>query len=215
MSKRNQQKIKPIRVDGTPDRETIPTRTGSAQVVGANGPNSAIWKATPEVQVAGTKVIAAGAALAEADTAVQSLQQQLATALNVRDAKVVEFDAVHSVYVATVEAHATTPQDVTGLGLALFAKSTHAFVAPLGVDATFDAAKGRVHIHVNKAPGMQASVVEVSSDPRDPAGWRRLPGFGAIHKLSGYAPGTCWVRAASARANEISDFTEPVPVMVK
>src|SRR5215203_727482 len=82
-------------------------------------------------------------------------------------------------------------------------------------DAAFDAVKGRVQIHVNKAPGMQACVVEVSPDPAGASSWQRLPGFGAVHKLSGYAPGTYWVRAASARANQISDFAGPVSVIVR
>jgi hypothetical protein len=215
MSKKSKQKLKPLRVDVRVDKQSVVTRTDRAQVVGTNGPNSAIWKSSQDIQAAGQKLVTAGTTLAEVEALVQSLQSQLATALNLREIKIVEFDAAHGVYVANVESHATTPQDITALGVAVFSKSSHALAAPTGIDAAFDTAKGRLQIHVNKAPGMQACVVEVSSDPTGSAPWHRLPGIGAVHKLSGYAPGTYWVRAASARANEISEFTGPVPVVVK
>jgi hypothetical protein len=201
-----------MRVNGAAGTKTIDTRKDCVQVIGSNGPNSAVWKATPEIQASGERLIAAGAALAAADGNVQTIKSQLDTALNVRAAKVVEFDAAYGVYIANVESYATTPQDVTSLGVALFAKSTYALVAPVGIDATLDAAKGRLQIHVHKVPGMKGCVVEVSPNPADPASWHRLPGFGAVHKLSGYAPGTYWVRSASARASELSEFTAPVPV---
>jgi hypothetical protein len=207
--------FKPLRAEVSAVKHTCSTRTDCAQLVGTNGPNSTIWQTVQEVQLAGTKLVAAGTALAGTEATVQSLQSQLATAQNLRDAKIVEFDAAFGVYVANVESYATTPQDVTGLGLALFAKATYVLAAPLGVEASFDAVKGQLRVRVLKAPGMQASVVEVSANPADPAAWQRLAGFGALHKLRGYAPGTYWVRAASARANEMSDFTEPVPVIVK
>jgi hypothetical protein len=62
---------------------------------------------------------------------------------------------------------------------------------------------------------MEVCFVEISTNPEDPAAWRRLPGVGAVHVLTDYAPGTYWVRAASARANEQSRFTEAVSVIVK
>jgi hypothetical protein len=208
-------KITPIRIATTEDKETIPTRTTCAQVVGSNGPSSDVWKATPEIQSAGTKLVTAGTALAETETLVQSLQAQVATALNLRNAKVVEFDAAYGVYVAMVESYAHTPQDVTALGLAVFSKTTHPLAAPIGIRATFDIIKARLQIRVDKAPGMTACVVEISADPSGAGPWHRLLGIGAVHKLSGYAPGTYLVRAASVRANEMSEFTEPVPVIVK
>lgn len=215
MPNKNRPKVKPVRVGVSDVKHSSPTRSNCAQLVGANGPSSAIWQSVPDVQTSGTKLVTAGTALAAAEATVQSLHSQLVTAQNLRNTKLVEFDGAYSVYVANVEAHATTPEDVTGLGLALLARSSHALAAPNGIEASFDAAKGQIQLRVNKAPGMQASVVEVSADPADTAAWRRLPGFGTLHKLSGFAPGTYWARAASARANEMSAFTEPVPVVVK
>jgi hypothetical protein len=215
MPNRNKPKVRPVRVNVTDTKHSSPTRTDCAQVVGTNGPASLIWQSVPEVQLAGTRLFAAGASLAGAEATVQSLGSQLATAINLRDTRIVEFDAAFGVYVANVESHATTPQDVTGLGLTLLAKTTYVLAAPLGIEVSFDAVKEQILVRVNKAPGMQASVVEVSSNLADPTAWKRLPGIGALHKLRGYPPGTHWVRAASARANEISDFTEPVPVIVK
>lgn len=62
---------------------------------------------------------------------------------------------------------------------------------------------------------MHNAVVDISADPTNPNSWTRLQGIGTVHTLSGYAPGTYWVRAASVRANEQSEFTSPVSVIVK
>jgi hypothetical protein len=88
-------------------------------------------------------------------------------------------------------------------------------VPPIGIQATYDASKGIIRIHVNRAPGPRACIVEVSQDPAGPGPWKRLPGFGAFQKLAGYAPGTYWIRVATARATELSDFAGPVAVIVK
>jgi hypothetical protein len=164
MPSSSQQKTKSIRVSVEPDKQNSGTRNGRAQVVGSNGPNSAIWKSTPEVQAAGTKLVTAGTALADVEALIQSLQSQIATALNLRAFKTAEFDAAYGVYAATVEAYATTAQDVTALGLSVFTRSTHALAPPIGTEATFDATKGQIRIRVHKAPGMQASVVEISPE---------------------------------------------------
>jgi hypothetical protein len=215
MSTKKKQQLKQLRVDPTADKKSIPTRAGRAQTVGTNGPSSALWQSQPEIQDAGKKLIAAGASLTTLDASVQSLKAQLATARNLRDAKVVEYDAVFGVYIANVETYANTPQEVTSLGVALFSKSTHPLTAPLGIEATYDSAKGLIGIRVNKAPGLNACVVEVSPEPVGPGTWKRLDGFGGLRKLSGYPVGTHWLRAASARATEVSEFTSPVSVIVK
>jgi hypothetical protein len=215
MSTKKKQQIKQLRVDPTADKKSIPTRTGRAQTVGTNGPSSAIWQSQPEIQEAGKRLVDAGTLLVTLDASVQSIEAQLATARNLRDAKVVEFDAVFGVYIANAETYATTPQEVTGLGLALFSRSAHPLTAPLGIEATYDIAKGLIAIRVNKAPGLNACVIEVSSEPVGPDTWKRLDGFGGLRKLSDYPAGTHWLRAASARATEVSDFTSPVSVIVK
>lgn len=107
------------------------------------------------------------------------------------------------------------PEDITGLGMAVLGRETYTLAAPVEVNARFDITTGLIHIHVKKAPGMRNCLVEISSDPADPRSWLRLPGIGAIHTLRGYAPGTYWVRAASVRASDQSEFTTPVPVTVK
>jgi hypothetical protein len=212
---RHRPTIQTNRAEVAIDKKSPLTRTNRAQVVGTNGPNSPIWKTTPEVESAGTKVVGVGTALEEAEARVQATQSELDTAVNTRDAKVKEFDGVYDVYVALAESRATKPQDITGLGLALLTRSSYALAAPLGVEAVYNVIKERIRIHVNKTPGTYACVVEISQNPHDPASWKRLPGIGAVHNLSGYAPGTYWVRAASARANEVSEFTGPVAVIVK
>ena len=42
---------------------------------------------------------------------------------------------------------------------------------PLAVDVTQDHKKKLVRIHVTRAPGMRAVVVQTSTDPSNPASW--------------------------------------------
>jgi hypothetical protein len=207
--------IKPVRIDIAPDKQSITSRTERGGVIGTNGPSAAIWKSKASVADAGAKVISATTALAAAHAAVISLEAQIAAGRGVRDTKAAEFDAAYSVYVANVETYAPTPEDASSLGLSPFIRTMYPLVAPLGIQATYDAAKGIIQIRVSRAPGPRACVVEVSADPAGPGTWKRLPGFGALQKLTGYTPGTYWIRAATARATELSDFAGPVAVIVK
>src|SRR4051812_8409218 len=74
-----------------------------------------------------------------------------------------------------------------------------------GTDPTF-----RVH----RAPGNHVVVVEWTTDIANPASWKEFPGWGAVHELASPAPGVYYFRAASKSPNAISDFTQPVSVVV-
>jgi hypothetical protein len=206
---------KKIRIDVQVDKQSIKTRTDRAGVVAKLTPGSALYQAQPTVQQAGVAVIAAGADLATADSAVKAAEGMLATARSAREAKVIDFDAAYDVYVANTEKHSVTAEDVQGVGLGVLQRGKYVLTQPAQVEARFDAVKSQIRLHVKQAPGMQACVVDVSPDPVGPATWTRLPGVGARQVLSGYAPGTYWVRAASVRASEQSEFTGPVSVIVK
>lgn len=201
--------------DRTEVKTSIVSRTACADVVGTNGPNSPIWKANVVLQDMGMKLVAAGAALKTAQSTLNAIESQLEVARGVRDTSVGAFDKAYELYVTNVEASSTTPEDAAGLGIPVRIRSAYALNAPLGVVAKFDARKNLLRVHVQRAPGTRTCIIEISTDPADPAGWRRLPGVGAVQRLSGYAPGTYWVRAASTRANEQSSFTTPVAVIVK
>jgi hypothetical protein len=80
---------------------------------------------------------------------------------------------------------------------------------------TYNGKRDWIRIHVERAPGMDVVSVEITTDPSNPASWKELPGHGAVQFLKDPAPGTYWARAASRTAQEKSDFTTPVSVIVK
>lgn len=204
-----------IRIDLSEDKQTVKSRSDRAGVVAKLTPSSALFQAEPTLQQSGAKVIAAGTDLAAADNTVLALEAQLAAARKTRDSKAAAFDSVFALYIANAEHLATTPEEAAGLGLAVAAKGNYPLAPPIDVQAHFDAAKATVRVQVKHAPGIQACVIEMSSDPSSPSEWKRLDGFGARHVLSGVAPGTYWIRAAGARASKHSAFTNPIAVVVK
>lgn len=118
-------------------------------------------------------------------------------------------------YSANVSKYAPTPQDVTMLALAVQERTGYLIAVPLGIDVKFDAVKGDILLHVKHAPGMKACEIEISANPADPTSWKRIKGNGARRVVSGYAPGTYWVRACSVRGSDESDYTAPVAVVVR
>jgi hypothetical protein len=68
---------------------------------------------------------------------------------------------------------------------------------------------------VKQAPGMRTCQVEISTNPSDPASWKRVKGGSGKRTLTGYAPGTYWLRACSVRGADESDYTVAVAVVVK
>jgi hypothetical protein len=209
------QRSKRMRVNVEADKSSIKSRGDRANVTATVAPTSLIYQAHAQLQESGVALGAAGVALTAADAAVHAAKTTLATARSVLKTKVSEFDVTYDVYVAHAEKVCTTPEDITGLGLDVLDRGTYTLAAPIGVVVRFDSATSLIHIHVNKAPGMRSCVVEISPNPTDPTSWERLPGVGAIRTLRGYAPGTYWVRAASVRATDQSEFTARVAVIVK
>lgn len=190
-------------------------RVDGACVVSANAASSPLWKGDPSIQDAGAKLIASGTALAASMGAAKALRNELEAADGVVATRVVDYDAAHAVYKAHVERVSVTPEDAASLGMTVHVRSRHALNPPVKVEAWHDMRKSLLRIHAWQAPGMQACIIEISATPEDPGSWKQLPGIGCRQALSGYGPGTYWVRAASVRASERSEFTVPVPVIVR
>jgi hypothetical protein len=203
-----------ISVDRTEVKSSVLSRTERAEVIGTNGPSSPIWKANEVLQDMGLKLVAVGVSLKAAQAAVNSIESQLDVAHGVRDTRTFAFDTAYELYATSVEASSNTAEDAAGLGITVRTRTAYTLTMPLEVQARFDPRKSLIRIHVKRAPGMRTCIIEISTDPADPAGWRRLPGVGAVQALSGYAPGTYWVRAANTRASAQSEFTTPVAVFV-
>lgn len=208
-------KSKKIRVDLQMDKQSIKTRTDRAHVVATSAPKSPLYQSNPTLAASSIELAKAGDELAQADDGVNAAEATLATARWLRDTKQAEYDAVYGVYAANVERVASAPEEVTALGMLVLDKGSYDLLVPTEVQVRFDPVKGQVRIHVKLGPGLHNAVVDISTTPGDPASWTRLQGIGTIHTLSGYAPGTYWVRAATVRSTEQSEFTSPVSVIVK
>jgi hypothetical protein len=209
------QQIKRLRVDTGVDKQTTKTRTDRATKVATVAPGSPLFQSQPAIKDASASLILAGNDLSDADHGVTAAEAVVAQKRGEREAKRAAFDAAYDIFTALVSRHVETPEQIQGLGLDVFDRTSHTLVPPVEVSARFDTVKSLLRIYVKQAPGKQACVVDVSQNPADPASWKRIPGIGANRALPGYAPGTYWLRAASVRASEQSDFTTPIPVVVK
>ena len=211
----NAQNVNRPRAARGADTESIKTRTDRSGVVGATGPNGALW-AVPAVKDAGTVLVAAGTNLSAGEQLVNNLLAQLRTARKNLIGLTLTWDAAHGVFVTNVEANAKVPADITGSGLLLADRTPHLLEPPMGLLAMFDLKKSLIRATVQRpAPGKQMCLVEISPDPVGPATFKALKGYGARRTLSGYAPGTWWLRAALVDAGDQSDYFGPVSVIVK
>lgn len=204
-----------VRVNVGTDKESVKSRVDRCTGVATAAPKSPIYQAKPEVKAACDALVARGAQLAAADAAVQAAELELAKARGARDVVQTGCNAAYDVCVAQVEQNATTTEEVLGLGFLVLGRSSYGIAAPTEVRARFDSARGLLRIHVPRAPGMRTVVIEISSDAAEPRTWSRLPGVGFRREVANLAPGTHWVRAASVRASEQSEFSAPIAVTVR
>ena len=203
-----------VRVNVGVDKETVKSRVDRCTGVATAAPNSPIYQTKPEVKAACDALIARGALLAAADVAVQAAELALAKARGARDGVQAGCNAAYDVCVAQVEQNATTTEEVLGLGFLVLGRGSYEIAPPTEVRARFDSARNTIRIQVLRAPGMRSFVIEFSSDV-EPRTWTRLPGLGSRRAVANLAPGTYWIRAASVRANEQSEFSAPIAVTVR
>lgn len=206
---------KKVKVNVGADKASIQSRVDRGKAVAAAAPASPIYKNEPGVKAACDAYVERGAQLAAADSALQITELAAAKARSARDAAQEDHDSAYDLYVANVERHAGTREEVQGLGLTILARSSYALVAPLGIRARFDAQANILHVSVTQAPGLRSCVVEMSSDDAEPRSWTRLPGVGSRQEVANPTPGTVWLRAASVSATEQSAFSPPIAVTVK
>ena len=214
MSHQKSQAKKRVRVTANA-KGSVKKRIDAGAVIGANAPNSAILTGNSDVKVAADNLGAVNAKLDAKDTKVRALALELGTERGALANLVVDWDAAYDVFVAVGRKYCITAEDAKGLGLAAMGPTSHLMAMPLAVLVKYDASKERIRIHVKRAPGMPSVRLQISPDPFTATSWIDLDGDGATAALAGYAPGTWWVRAASVRARERSDWTTPVSVIVK
>ena len=108
-----------------------------------------------------------------------------------------------------------TPQEAASLALTVRERAKNILAPPLGMTMTYNGRRDWIRVHVDRAPGMEFVSIEISTDPSNPASWKEMDGHGAVQFIPNPAPGTYWGRAASKTAQQKSEFTVPVSVIVK
>lgn len=204
-----------VKVDIAAEKVSVKKRTDLAGVISSQMTTSAFVQAHVEVGAACKTVVTCGQELADADAAVNAAKITLVQAESTLARKITAYDGALSVLAAHTEHLAAGAGDVQSVGLTVLSRASHELAPPLAVEARYDLAKSLIRITVRLPPGAGGCITEISTDPSDPTKWQRLKGMGARHALSGYAPGTYWLRAATMKAAEESEFTGPVAVVVK
>lgn len=211
-SKKSQTK-KLVRVAATA-KGTVKERLDAGGVIETNAPNSPIYQQNPDVKQAHVNLVGVNTKLGDKDAKVKALATDLGKERGARANLTVDWDGKYDVYVSTARIYCLTDEDAKGLGLDAAGTAIHALAMPLAVTARWDAKNALFRIRVKRPAGLRTVRIEISPDPVTPTSWKALEGDGATAALSGYAPGTYWVRAAMVRAREQSEFTVPVSVVV-
>jgi len=203
------------RIDRGVDKLSTQARIDRGTQMGKAIPTSTLYTSVLPVKAACDTVVLAGTALATANTAATAAELAAATARSLRDIKQGTFDTVNAICITTVEHYATTPADIQGVAYVLLIPNNNGLAMLSGMTVRFDPVLGLVDIEMKHPAGVTRCLLEVSPDPVTATSWQRVSGDGLRRKLSGYAPGTYWFRAATMRASAQSPFTTPISVVVK
>jgi hypothetical protein len=204
-----------VRVDVGADKISDKTRSDRAEVVRSMATATPLYKNDASFKDAVDKLIQAGLDLDGAEAQVTQLEAALIKAKSSRDARRNAYDKAYGLCSTSVENYSAKPEDVHGFGFAVLTRTAQAFGPPLNIDARHDAARDVLRVRVLYASGQHQCAVEISADPATPGSYTRLDGTGVLQVLSGYGPGTWWIRAATLRAKGRSEWFGPVPVVVK
>lgn len=187
-----------------------------AATVGTMAPLTPLYQSNATFKAVLEDFIVSGVACAAADKKISDLVAQIAQARNDRVLARKVCRDCHGAAVKQVEKHSTTAADVTSSGFLFLDVQRLGLVLPSAILAKYDHGKGLLNLRVKyPVKGDHKCVIEMSSEPGNPAAWSRLEGNGVTRALSGYAEGTWWIRAATSLAAERSDWFGPVPVVVK
>ncbi len=204
-----------VRVDMGADKISDKTRVERASIVGVMATTTPLFLSDAGFKVSVENLVQAGVELEDADKQVAQIEASLAKARGGQDTRRNAYDKAYGLCVAGVEAHSTTPEDIQGYGFTVLAKNNQGLVAPADLQVKYDPATGAIRVRVLYASGKHQCAIEISADPADPNGWKRIDGSGVNQSLTGFAPGTWWIRAATLRAKERSAWFGPVAVVVK
>ena len=204
-----------VHVDMGIDKVSDQSRTARAAIVATMALKTPLYGTDTAFKDAIDKLVQSGLDLTASSAQLGKLEAELAMARATHDARVNAYDKAYGVSAASVESHSTKPEDIQSYGFAVLSKTAQPLVPPADVRVRFDAAKGLIRVRVIYPSGRHMCAVEISPNPVGPDTFVRVDGTGAIRALAGYAPGMWWIRAATLRAKEQSDWFGPVAVIVK
>ena len=206
---------KKFQVDTTASTEDEDTRVARGNAI-ASIPASCPLFQNADLKAAWEAMVKANNNLKDADKALIVATAEADATRTAEEGAIVHWDACHMVYIAQAAKFSVSVEDMTTtLHLTLGERTSHAFAAPLKVEAVFEPVAATIDVTVTPAPGRPFSRVEITRSPLGSMPWVQAPGIGLTHSLTGYGPGIWLVRAASLRANKMSAFTDPVAVVVK
>jgi len=212
----NPKKALVARVAIGPDVATDQTLVDRGGVVGTMAvlttlyTSNAAFKATIDDFVTSTKT------LATSQAKVTTLEAQLAQARGDRDQAHLAAEGAHGAAAKAVEKVSVTPADVQSYGFLSLDIVKTGLVLPAGILATYNHTTKTIEVRVKYPPGIHGKrcILEISPDPVGPTTYHRLDGDGLRRALTGYAPGTYWIHAATSSAGGRSDWFGPIAVIV-
>jgi hypothetical protein len=215
-SNKKAKKQKPKRLAADRSSKATPVgMVGQGQVIGKQAPSSTIWQGNAAIKSIGQDAINACTVLGTDITNVSQLEIQLEAARSLRDADAVTCASKLDLFFTSVEDVATTPKDMQDLGITPLVGHTYALASPLSITAAVNTDTRVLTVTVKRAPGMQRTCIEISSDPTMATGVKVFPGDGVKQKMGPLTPGTYAIRACHVRAADRSTYTEIIPVTVK
>jgi hypothetical protein len=195
-------------------KQSVELRYNEGVKIAAQSPKSALYTANADLKTAadgmGTVNTALKAALDNHHTALAAVE----LARGALGTATTAWDTAFDVYRTLGAKYCLTEEDAASLALAVKTGGKNPLAPPISVLATYNPKKDWIRVHVDRAPGMDVVSVQMTTDMTNPALWKELDGWGAVHLVSAPAVGTYWFRAASKTAHAVSAFTTPVSVIV-
>jgi hypothetical protein len=205
-----------LHVDVGTDMASDGARVVRAQAVGQMAVSLPEYTSDLVFKGAIDALVKAGVNLGAAIGQVDGAKVGLANARGVRATKRTAFRKANTAAITQVEKYAHTPADIAACGYTALVEASGAMVDPIAVLATFDPEAEVIDVHVKYPKGVNSRcVIAVSPSPVGPATYVELPAHGRKQGLSGYAPGTYWIRACTIRAKVWGAWFGPVSVIVK
>jgi hypothetical protein len=204
----------PVNFRVAPVKKTPLTRITWGTKVAGQALSSALY-ADPEVKTEVDNVVLKTKAAQLALDDYNKAHAAYVSAGKALGVEVTGWDSTFDVLVSTAGKHCLTAADAASLGMPLRDPVSYALAIPLGILLKQDFQRHLLRLHVQRAPGNRACVVQVSRDPITSTSWSELDGDGLVREILDPNPGLWWARAAHKRARATSDFCEPVPITIK